>query len=51
MEEILERWIKLLETNGINSKKIVRDEMEKLLKKLKEEQHVSTNISIKKSTI
>lgn len=34
IKETLKRWIKLLNTSGINSKKIVLDEMKLLLKEM-----------------
>ena len=35
MKQLLEKWIKLLGTSGINSKKLVQDEMKETLNKIK----------------
>ena len=34
LEYLLKKWIKLLELSGVNTKRIVREDMEKELKKL-----------------
>ena len=41
MKQLLEKWIKLLGTSGVNSKKLVLDEMIETLNDIKEDKHTT----------